>query len=177
MSKQEPMPESREFPIDDITEFAYAKSADMKEETFFTVLGTAVVYLRQLLANIKDLKAENKELKPLQKVCGVCWTSSFEPTEDGERCLCCWQHKSIIDLMAENKKLREAGNFLSSEYVEVVESNCDCERYTDVIGQVEEAVTKEEFAGMSLPIKCGLCEWADALSKDKEQNAENAVSK
>ena len=73
----------------------------------------------------------------------------------------------IEELEKENKRLREAGNFLSSEYVEVVESNCDCERYTDVIGQVEEAVTKEEFAGMSLPIKCSLCEWADALSKDK----------
>ena len=60
------------------------------------------------IARIAELEAENKKLQSLQKVCGVCWTSSFEPTEDGERCLCCWQHKSIIDLMAENKRLRES---------------------------------------------------------------------
>jgi len=30
-------------------------------------------------------------------VCEVCFTSSFEPTPDGERCLCCWQAEQIED--------------------------------------------------------------------------------
>ena len=55
---------------------------------------------------ISELHAELEEALP--NVCGVCWTSSFEPTEDGERCLCCWQHEQFVNLTAENKRLRDA---------------------------------------------------------------------
>ena len=131
MSKQEPMPESREFPIDDITEFAYAKSADMKEETFFTVLGTAVVYLRQLLANIKDLEAENKRLREVEK-------HAIELAQENMNGYCRYAPARKILLLC--GRCPECGN--------------------KIVGD------------------CMVCKLAnDALSKDKEQNAGNAVSK
>ena len=63
------------------------------------------VWLEPKGSHDTDPFAEQDSKPKSSKVCGVCWTSSFEPTEDGERCLCCWQHKHILDLTTENKKL------------------------------------------------------------------------
>ncbi len=61
--------------------------------------GTTKLWLQALraLSNISNRS---------RRICPICWTSSYEPTEDGERCLCCWQHERIIELLADNDTLK-----------------------------------------------------------------------
>lgn len=56
------------------------------------------------------------------KVCEVCFTSSFEPTESDERCGYCWQYEHLLALTAENKRLREELAWYQSQCTETMDT-------------------------------------------------------
>ena len=80
---------------------------DLIDDVYGSLSTSDKFQIETAITHIKDLEAENAKLKLLPNICPICWTSSFEPTEDGERCLCCWQHECIMDLTEEGKTLNK----------------------------------------------------------------------